>query len=646
MKKAVYIFFLLISGNLFSQNLTDYIPQNTSYLFSINFSQLTSKSNGQEYAKFLEPFIRERRNYYSGEDGSTPCNLVSVTDMMKTPSEFGIDVQNSVFIYNTRVKDISGTVYLFRLAKPETFEARLNTSCKGNEQVQKKHAGQAVIYVSEMISVAVNGNVGIIFSKDYSYDYYNYDAPPEEQYNNHMDSQFVAENQAETQRIDSLFMVHLNSHENLDYEKEQAIYLQKYDTMIIYRAKQRQEDRRLVAMTKKFNTIFDLMEKMAVVQQENLTSNRHFMKLQQDRHDAFVYMNTLAAFNSNTLNPFHWRFRDREGEDGLIKSSKRVLTSDMSSSYTIDFENGKATMQVMSNYNKNVAAYMDKVYDVKQDKKLFKYIDAQNLLGYMSVAVNAKELAKFYEDFYRELLEGFPKSKNDNDMFTAMELFYSILDKEMLFNTLNGRSIFACTGFADIKVKYTGYDYDDEFNKTEKMEERVEKQPKMVWVSSTGNKENARKIFDMLGRFSYFTKLKDNVFAFYGTSYNPVSIYFALTEDAFIVTNDVNLVLNNLEGYAKDRLMAKSERKFITGHNVVFRVYGQKMLEGIKDTYFSNGETLPWFSQLMSNLGDLEMHDDKPGANSYHATAVVTLKDNSSNSLYQLLKMMSAIDGH
>jgi hypothetical protein len=640
MKQAVYILCLLISGNLFSQNLTDYIPQNTSYLFSINFGQLNSKSNGQEYAKYLEPFIQERRNYYSSNEDVAPCNIISIKEVLENPA--GFDTRNSVYIYNTRVIDLSGTIYLFRLEKPETFEARLNLSCTGNNMMQKKHAGQSVIYVSEFMSVAINGNVGIIFNKEY--DYYRWDAPAEQEYVNHMDSQFMAENEADNHRIDSLFYEHLNSRKDLDYQKEQADYLMKSDTMILYRAKQRHEARLLEARTKKFSIIFDLMEKLAVPQQENLSSSRNFMKLKEANHDAFVYMNTLTAFNSNMFNPFHWRYRERS-EEITIQSSKRLLTSDMSSSYTIDFENGKATMQVMSNYNKNVAAYMDKVYDVKQDKKLFKYVDAQNLLGYMSVAFNAKELAKFYEDFYRELLDGFPKSKNDNDMFTAMELFYAMLDKEMLFNTLNGRSILACTGFADIKVKYSTYDYDDEFNKSEKMEERMEKQPKMVWVSSIGNKENAKKIFDLLGRFSYFTKLKDNVFAFYGSRYNPVSVYFALTEDAFIVTNDANLVLNNLGGYAKNRQMAKSEQKFISKHNVSFKVYGQKMLEGIKDTYFQNGETLPWFSQLMSNLGDLEMYDNKPGENSYHATAVVTLKDNSTNSLYQLLKMMSAING-
>jgi len=644
MKHTLFILCFLCSKITFSQPLTDYIPQNTSYLFSIHFGQLNAKSNQLDYAKYLEPLIKGRTySYYqSGEEAS--CEIISVKEMIKAPLDYAIDLNTNVYIYTTRVKEITGTIYLFRLDKPENFEAKLNTTCKDSRQIQKRHVGQASIYVTDEMSVAINGNICVIFIKDYSYSYNVY--PVEESPEGFDDSIYMAEKAADNHRIDSLFYEQLNTKKDLDYEKEQAAFLERSDTGILFRAKQREDARMMEVRTKKFNVIFDLMEKLILPQQESMSGNRNFAKILEGKHDAFVYMNTLANLNSDFMNPFRWRSYRNETEDINRTPVKRVLTTDISSSYTIDFDNGKATLNVLSLYNKNVYPYMQKAYDVKQNKDLYKYIDAENLLGYMSLAVNAKELAKFYEDFYREILETYPKGKNDNDIMSGMELFYAMLDKEMLFNTLNGQAMFACTGFADIKVKYSTYDYDDEFKKTERIEERIEKQPKMVLAAAIGNTENAKKLYAIISRFSVFTRLKDNVFVFYGTEYSPVNVYFALTDDAFIVTNDANLVLNNLGGYPKNRQMQKPERKFISKHNIVFKIYGQKMLEGIQDTYFRNGETLPWFTQLMSNMGNLEMYDNKPGESSYQATAVMTLKDQSSNALYQLLKMMSSANEH
>jgi hypothetical protein len=639
MKNTVSILFLIITGTLSAQNLSDYIPQNTGYIFSVNFAQLNAKSGQQDYTTYLQPLIRQRKNYnYDGGDADKSCTLLEVSDLMKTPADFGIDLQTAVMIYTTKTKDLSGTVYLIRLNKPEVFEARLNTSCKGQDAVQKKNSGQAVIYISNDMSVAVNGQVASVFVKDREYSYNSNDY--ENNYSGYADSLYLVESEADKMKVDSLFYERLNSQKNLDYEKEEQDFVNKADTMIIFRAKQRASERQAEIMAKKFAVIYDLMEKLCIPQVENINRNRNFTKVQEDRHDVFIYMNVLSGFTSDFFNPFRSAYYGRE--DALISAtSQRRLTADISSLYTIDFENGKATVNVMNAYSKYVKPYMEKAYDVSQNKKLYKYIDAENLLGYMSTAVNAKELAKFYEDFYMELLDNLPKRKRDMDMVLGIQMFYSFIDKEMLFNTLSGQSILACTGFTDVKVKYSTYDYDDDFKKAEKIEERIEKQPRMVFVSALGNKENAKKLFNILNRFSVFTKLKDNVFVYYGNQYTPFNVYFALTEDAFIMTNDAALVQNNLGGYGKNRMMPKADQKFIAKHNLAFKIYGQKMLEGVRDTYFKNGETLPWFSQLMTNLGDIEMHDDKPSDNAYHVTAVITLRDQSSNALQQLLKMMS-----
>ncbi len=646
MKHTLIILCLSLTTGLSAQNMSDYLPKNASYIISINFAELEAKSKDMDYTRFLEPLIKGARSryYYGSTDETSSCDLISTSDLVRKPKDFGVDMQSAFYVYSTRINDISGTAYLFKLQNVETFRSQLKTTCHKKYEYQQRHIEQATMYSTKELAVAINGSVALVFVKDYNY--YDADYSHDFSANGYVDSAFGAENEADNFRNDSLFYERLNSGKNLDYDQEVENVRSMTDTMITYRAKQRQEAKELEFVNQKFNGIFDLVAKLIIPQHDNMSSDRNFMKAQQGGHDAFAYMNVYSNFAQADFNPFSWNRRYSRDKEELVSSGNRFLTSDMSATYTIDFENGKAVLSSVNSYNKNVYERFRKIYDVKMDKDLFKYIDGENLLGYMSSSVDMKEMGKFYEEFYIELLESLPKRKKEQDIMTGIELFIAFLDKEMLFNTANGNMIFACTGFTDVKVKYTTYDYDDDFQKNETTEELVEKQPKMVFVSGIGNKENARKLFDIFSKFSVFTRLKDNVFAFYGNKYQPVNIFFALTDDAIIITNDANLVQNNLGGYPKNKQMSSDEKKFISKYNFAARINSQKMLEGIKDTYFKNGETLPWFSQMMTSLGNFELYSSKPEKDGIRVTAEVTLKDQSSNALYQILKMMSAADGH
>jgi len=77
-------------------------------------------------------------------------------------------------------------------------------------------------------------------------------------------------------------------------------------------------------------------------------------------------------------------------------------------------------------------------------------------------------------------------------------------------------------------------------------------------------------------------------------------------------------------------------------HNMAVKIYAEKTLNGINESYFKNGETLPLISKMMLSLGDIEMYNETIGKTSSTATAILTLKDSSTNSLYQLLKLIAA----
>lgn len=635
---ALILFLFATTG--FAQNAANCIPANSSYVFALNLAQLKAKSAEMDYSKYLESLMPGNSSYgYEGFSNAL-CNYLDPAALMKHPDSFGIDIKSYLYVYKTSVKDVSGTVYLLNLSDADRFESRLNTICNGMDiNYQKKSLAGGTFYLGPKTSVAINGKLAIVFVKSYSYfQDFAYETEADAGY----DSAYTAEKQADNLRIDSLFYEQLNNGGETDYDAAVTRHQLKSDTSIAFRAKQRADAAKLEAVNEKYRNILALMESMLQAQQNNMLQNRNFAALNNGAHDAFIFMNTMAFMSNEYLNPFGSLYRFGVDEENRTTSGKTPrLTAGISSSYSIDFENGKARIQFLNTYNEHVYPYFKKAYGIKQDKQLLKYIDGENLLGYMSMAVSSKELAKFYEDFYIEMLEGMPKRKRDMNMLPAMQLAYAFLDKEMLYNTLDGRAILACTGFTDVRMKFSSYSYDDEFNKQEVTEERLVRQPRMVMAAAIGNRENAKKLFDIIGQFDVFVKVKENVIGYYGGRDVPFNLFICLTDDALIMSNDINVVVNPAT-YPK---LPKEDLKQIMSHNIAMKIYSDRMMAGVRDAYFKGVDTMPWFAEIMNRLGNIEMTDTRPSKDSYGAMATVSLKDGSANALYQLLKMMQSADG-
>lgn len=659
MKLFTFLSALVIFGNASAQRLIDYIPANTSMVFSLAPAQLKEKSGQQDYSLFLMPLLKQRNDYYYGGD-ILKCDLLSLKNLVTDPARYGVDIRSNIYVYQTSSELLSGTAYLFSLADANLFAAGINTDCSDTGYILQRTTADGSIFVSGNTSVRIKGNVGIVFVKDFSYtdSYYTNDS----YYGNGYDATAPAYETAPVEQWspDTVMME--------DYSDEvpameegvpegeigttvvpplSAIQAPYDDAPAIVEESQgpwEEENKRWKAEARRAqnSVMYEFILEKVAVQKENISSNKDFWKLDQEKHDAYVYVNTLSLINSAFSGMSYLRYMVPREMNAITNGNELLQGS--AASYAIDFTNGKATVKVTTNYSEKAYPYIKKIYDVKQSDKLFKYIDAENLVGYASMAVSTREMATFYEAIYKETVQHFPVDRKSAYVFPAMELVYAFLDKEVLYNTFTGQAMIACTGFEDVPVKYTTYDYDDNFNRVEKTEESVQKQPKMVMLSAVGNYENARKLFDIISRFDVFTKVNDNVFVFMGKRNMPANIYVALTKDVLIITNDP-LLVNNLDGVKKPKQLSKTDKKQIMDHNVAMKINTTQMLTSVNNAYFSK-QHWPYYETLLNNLGEVEIYSDKPQQNGSTATAVLNLKNASANSLYVLLEMMSSMNAH
>jgi hypothetical protein len=653
MKSFLLSFILLLSTSLFSVNLTDYIPSNATSVFCINFNQLNKKSNGMDYMKYLNKLVGEN-NYYS----SSSCPLIKISEVINLPGSFGVDIDANAFMYYKVSPAFSGRVYLFELKDAKKFESAMNVSC--DEPVEKvvKKVGDLTLYMTEKIVVGIRNNMVFIFVNDryefreiveettseqyeevteawdgdYSYDRYSYGKEP------YMDSIYHKELKAARQLSDSLIYLKINKNKSMDMNEFISDY-ESVDTGIVNRARRREMVRKIEALERKFETLTNEFEILFTVQASSIQQNRNFSRLNSDKNDMFFFYNTPVDFMNNYMSPFSRRYT-YDKTNTTKKPVKQIYTADISGSYALNFNNGEVKISTFSTFGKEGFEHISKAYDLKQNKNLFKYIDGSNLMAYISHSTNTKELVKFYEKFYFELLNNSSMRDYEEDMVPTAELFWNMLDKDMLFGTISNQWILAVNGMIESKVSFKTYDYDEDFKRTERMDERIVKQPRMVLAMAVNHQENAQKLFDIVGKYKYFEKLKDNVLHLKPNRDFQINLYILLTKDAMIVTNDYNLAMNQQDGVDKDKMLSKDEMKYMMDYNIAMKVYSGKLLKSINDNFPSDSRQMKRITNFASSMGDLEFHDNKPANNSYSIDAVLKMENTSENSFYQLLKLM------
>jgi hypothetical protein len=633
MKSIVTIIFIALSAIANAQNAYDYVPGSAQMVFSMNVEQLNKKSGDINYLKYLKPILKSQSYGYYTEG----CELININDALFNTNTYGINASNNVIMYRITIDKTSGSVFVFTLNNPEKFEAQLMAKCENKKSIQKRSTVNGSFYLSDKESVAINGNIAVVFNKDYNYyESANSSISQTDAY----DSTYKVDKRNDNYRVDSLYFELLNSGKISIYPESTEDILDLSDTTIAFLANKRHEEQIQAILEIKYKDLLYKMESFVQVQADGIYKNRNFSKILSQNDDASIFINSSSLlYQSNFgMNSLLWGSNIYNGAQTL--PNQNLLSSGINAFYSMNFLNGAASIKFRSTYNDKAFSYIKSIFDVKQNKKILKYIDGKNLLGYMSIAINNKEMGRLYGDMYAEILNNLPQVSKDAylaNIAPAMQLIYAFIDKEMLYNTIDGRAILACTGFENMKVTYKTYKYDDDFNRKEVTEERLEKQAKMLAVMSIGNYENAKKLFDIISKFNVFTKLRENVISLKAMRNLPFNLYLVLKEDAFIMTNDANIALNE----TKFNNLNDADKSNIMTHNMAMNIKIQEVMGQMKE-FYPNGED-GGMLKFMENYGMFEMVDEKPSDNMYGASAVLHLKDGSENSLYTILKTMKAI---
>ncbi|MDC3336671.1 DUF4836 family protein [Flavobacteriales bacterium] len=508
----------LLGSHIFglAQDLSNHVPTLSKSVFVINAAAIHEKCQeaNLETFDFFKAF-RENTDKYlrgSGVDNALVPMLVANSD------DFGISTTDNSYLFMRDRDSINYTAFLFKVSNEEKANSLIKTMVRDEDGVE--------LGIGEGFEFAYNDNM-IIGWNSRMVSFFDYRIP----------SYYGAWDAVEDAATDEYYESYEDRYEAIEKEEEE----------------------------KKARSILTALEEVFNPNPNHtISGNDHFKEAVMKSSDIIFFADGFG--NMNLMNDV---FGTRGTVDGMLSifadnyfyCHMNLNDNDITAAYTYHVSDVFKDMMLATNNG-------------KFNKNLIKYIDGQDLIGYLGMAVDPEAYYEMVMDIYSKVMSSMPGY--GELVNSGMDIYNILLDEDEVFDFIKGDALFAVTNIKPFDVTYTTYEYDDDFNENEITKTKQELLPEYVFLASIGNEKLSGKIIELLVKSELLIQKEGYYLVIDPTSRyrknkeNGMLHYVAIENDVLIVTNDVELVTTYREsGLPKNRLISKERRTHLKKNNYV-----------------------------------------------------------------------------
>lgn len=633
MKYFLPLFFLLIASSLQAQNISTHIPKRATYIVTLNPS--THVNNGDlKSVNGLEIFSRNGEygnnfSYIYGDEDLEPERKKSFAqlfvDVFSDPKLTGVDTTRKIFIFNENTDSIHYWAYVLPVSNSSDFGVYVSTHLFSGKPEIQKGSGYSEIN-EEKISIGWTNSYAVLLLADYDF------VPDEGNiFSQMMVDSLVAVNyemEANAARIaDSIAYAEAYKQAKLDSAaaaegtnttipdsirlartadlvKEQQELLEQlakdttpeeyylpppvdvdYNYESDYESYAYRDHVRDSGITMLARKQLQLLVNLSY--DESIESVPNFRIVDGEKSDVVYWYNYGEMMQQYYERNMRYRYSYYE-YTGMGKDTANIHNM-WQGSYVVSlvhFEGNVATMEQRSYFSPAMQEHTMGLYRGRVDKKMFRYVKGENLMGFVAMSMDMEKFMKFYGSVYRETLRNSYAGFYENYYMMMWDLLRVFIDEETMYNMLDGQFLFAVTDLKPYTASYLTYDYDDNFEKTEIRKERTEVRPEFIMVAGIGKQDKAKEILGILERTGALKKQNSKYYLVNTPGEYDVKMYLALHNGMLIITNNEDIMVNHLKkGYGRSMGMKKQQRKIGRKSALVGWWDGKKSVEMVKKNY-------------------------------------------------------------
>jgi hypothetical protein len=627
-------FFILISSALHAQNISTHIPKRSTYIVTLNPS--THVNNGDlKSVNGLEIFSRNGEygnnfSYIYGDEDLDDDRKKSFAqlfvDVFSDPKQTGVDTTRKIFIFNENTDSIHYWAYVLPISNSSDFGIYISTHLFSGKPEIQKGSGYSEIN-EEKISIGWTNSYAVILLADFHF------VPDQGNIFSQfmMDTLVAAEMEViadSVRRADSLAYVAAEKQRVIDsaayasgisppipdsLRQARVLELQKeQEEMLAQLANDTTPEEYHLApevnytegVSDYYNYDYDygrhirdsgiavLARKQVqflvnLSYEESIESVANFRKVDSEKSDVVYWYNYGEMMQQYYERNMRYRYNYYE-YTGLGKDTSNIHNM-WKGSYIVSlvrFEGNVATMEQRSYFSETMQQHTLGLYRGRVDKKMFRYVKGENLMGFVAMSMDMEKFMKFYGSVYRETLTNSFAGFYENYYMMMWDLLRVFLDEKTMYNLFDGQFLFAVTDLKPYTASYLTYDYDENFEKTEIRKERTEVRPEFVMVAGIGKPDKAKEILSILERTGALKKQNSKYYLINTPGEYDIKVFLAIHNGMMIVTNNEEIMVNRLKkGYGRGQSMKKEQRKLGRKSALVGWWDGKKSFELVKKNY-------------------------------------------------------------
>ncbi len=539
------IVFLFFSSPLFSQNLLQYIPADATMVVGLNPSSVNAKVNvnALKQLEFCKEMMMDMARGINEEQSGV------MNDAINNPAQYGMDFNvDSYFFMKSSDKGTSFS-YLFKLSDPATFSDFFKTTLMNAEKgIRLESEGGMTTAYSQDGSVSWNDQVAIMTSIDLQ--------PIEEEYNEDWGSEeYSGEVYGEKDGLEKGIEeeeVNVKKGEKEKLPKEEWKW-EDLDVNADIGAGESEDEfakRKSKELDQFTNRLFNLSK------DSSLLNNTDFIKHLAKRNDLsfwldYKFVQEMGMTDLAGIDPTMTAFLE----------AYKGMYGDAFLSMRMNFDPGAIDVKMDMMMSEEWMTYLRATIDAKPSKKFKKYLKGENLLGYLFFNYNMENAMREGKNLMVPMLESIPMAgPMAEDLLGILDI---VIDEEAIYEFFKGDFCLAFTGMREFENMVTTYEYDEEFNATEKEELKKQTFPEFVMMMSYGNEENLKKFFRLGEKMGGIEK-KGLYYEIPASTSFGMNMYAAYHKGILFFTNDTDLVQSNLStGWAGSQRIGKTHRKMM-----------------------------------------------------------------------------------
>ena len=351
-----------------------------------------------------------------------------------------------------------------------------------------------------------------------------------------------------------------------------------------------------------------------------------------------IYQKVLGVNNM----PYYGYPRGMMGN--MMNIMQRINSENVSGMKSITanlfLDDDHAELEVLSEMTDEMAGYYRKMSKQKYNKDFFRYFNGDKVMGYWGTAINVENAVDVYPKMVGSMLRKVMPDHADEAELGA-EFVSILLDAEEIGELLNGDMMFVVSDVVEKEVKYTTYEYDDDFNATKVEKTKMESIPEFLLMVSTDRLDFFRKFMRLGAKQKLISQLQNNFYKIEADGSDlPMELYVVLKDDIFFLASSEYQARDIANG-KKNRISRKHRRK-TKNKSIVFYANNDKIINAIPTDFLSPGDALS-LDYFHANFKDLEISSSKIKGNVVKSKMKINTKGGDVNSLQSFFGMLDQL---